>query len=45
MSFKRAARFSGIAFIVLFIASVVVSSVPKDTAGDKAWLAAYATPR
>jgi hypothetical protein len=43
MSFKRAAPFSGIAFIVFFIASVLVSSVPKDTAGDGAWIAAYAT--
>lgn len=43
MSLKRAAPFSGIAFVVLFIASIIVSSVPKDTAGDKAWIAAYAT--
>ena len=43
MSLKRAAPFSGIAFVVLFIASITVSSVPKDTAGDKAWIAAYAT--
>lgn len=43
MSLKRAAPFSGIAFVVLFIASITVSSVPKDTASDKAWIAAYAT--
>jgi hypothetical protein len=43
MSLKRAAPMSGVAFIVFFIASVAVSSVPKDTAGDRAWIAAYAT--
>jgi hypothetical protein len=43
MSWKRAAPLSGIAFVVFFIAGVGVSSVPKDTATDKAWLAAFAT--
>ena len=43
MSWKRAAPLTGIAFVVFFIASVAVSSVPKNTASDTAWLAAYAT--
>lgn len=43
MSWKRAAPLTGIAFVVFFIASVAVSSVPKNTASDAAWLAAYAT--
>ncbi|HEY3728172.1 MAG TPA: hypothetical protein VGL51_13410 [Solirubrobacteraceae bacterium] len=43
MSWKRAAPLSGIGFVVLFIAGVAVSSVPGNTASDKAWLAAYAT--
>ena len=42
MSWKRAAPLTGIAFVVFFIASVAVSSVPS-TARDTAWLAAYAT--
>ena len=28
---------------MFFLASVLVSTVPKDTASDGAWLAAYAT--
>jgi hypothetical protein len=43
MKWRRVAPYSGIAFVVFFIASVVVSSVPKDTASDHAWVAAYAT--
>lgn len=43
MNWKRVAPYGGIAFVVFFLASVVVSSVPKDTASDHAWLAAYAT--
>jgi hypothetical protein len=43
MNWRRVAPYSGIAFVVFFIASVVVSNVPKDTASDHAWLAAYAT--
>ena len=43
MNWRRVAPYSGIAFVVFFLASVVVSSVPKDTASDHAWLAAYAT--
>lgn len=43
MNWRRVAPYSGVAFVVFFIASVVVSSVPKGTASDHAWLAAYAT--
>lgn len=43
MNWRRVAPYSGIAFVVFFIASVVVSSVPSDTASDHAWVAAYAT--
>jgi hypothetical protein len=43
MSSKRTAPLSGIAFVVLFLASVAVSTAPKDTASDAAWVAAYAT--
>jgi hypothetical protein len=43
MKRRRVAPYSGIAFVVFFIASVAVSSVPKATASDHAWLAAYAT--
>ncbi len=43
MRLNRAAPLSGIAFVVFFIASVVVSSVPKSSASDRDWLAAYAT--
>jgi hypothetical protein len=43
MNWRRVAPYSGIAFVVFFIASVVVSSVPSDTASDPAWRAAYAT--
>ena len=43
MNWRRVAPYSGIAFVVFFLASVVVSSVPKDTASDQAWRAAYAT--
>jgi chromate transport protein ChrA len=43
MSWKRIAPYAGIAFVVFFAASVTVSTVPKDTASDHAWLAAYAT--
>lgn len=43
MSSKRAAPLSGIAFVVFFLASVAVSSVPKNTASDVKWVAAYAT--
>jgi hypothetical protein len=39
----RTAPLSGIAFVVFFIASIVVSSAPKATASDQAWIAAYAT--
>src|SRR5947209_624795 len=43
MTWRRIAPYSGIAFIVFFLASVAVSSVPSDTASDHAWLSAYAT--
>jgi hypothetical protein len=43
MNWRRAAPYSGIAFVVFFLASFVVSSVPRNTASDHAWLAAYAT--
>jgi hypothetical protein len=43
MNWRRAAPYSGIAFVVFFLASFVVSNVPSDTASDHAWLAAYAT--
>jgi hypothetical protein len=36
MSSKRAAPLSGIAFVVLFIASIAASTAPKDTASDAA---------
>lgn len=43
MNWRRVAPYSGIAFVVFFLASFVVSSVPSNTASDHAWLAAYAT--
>ena len=43
MSLKRAAPISAIAFIVLFIASVAVSSAPSATASNADWVAAYAS--
>jgi hypothetical protein len=43
MNWRRVAPYSGIAFVVFFLASVAVSSVPSDTASDHTWLAAYAT--
>jgi len=43
MTWRRVAPYSGIAFVVFFLAGVAVSSVPSNTASDKAWLAAYAT--
>ena len=43
MNWRRVAPYSGIAFVVFFLASVVVSNVPSGTASDHAWLAAYAT--
>jgi hypothetical protein len=43
MNRRRVAPYSGIAFVVFFVASVVVSSVPSNTASDHAWHAAYAT--
>jgi hypothetical protein len=43
MSVKRVAPISAIAFIVFFIASVAVSSVPSATASDADWVAAYAS--
>jgi cytochrome c-type biogenesis protein CcmH/NrfG len=43
MSVKRAAPISAIAFVVFFIASVAVSSVPSATASDADWVAAYAS--
>lgn len=39
----RIAPLSGIAFVILFIASVVVSSAPSATDPNSAWVAAYAT--
>src|SRR5579872_5907028 len=32
---------TGIAFVVLFVGSVIASSVPGDNAADKDWVAAY----
>jgi hypothetical protein len=43
MNWKRIAPYAGIAFVVFFAASVAVSTVPKNSASDQAWLAAYAT--
>jgi hypothetical protein len=43
MTANRAAPLSGLAFIALFAASVVISNVPANTASDSAWVAAYAT--
>lgn len=43
MSWRRVAPYSGVAFVVLFLAGVAVSSVPSNTASDHAWRAAYAT--
>ena len=43
MTANRAAPISGLAFIVLFAASVMVSNVPSATATNSAWVAAYAT--
>jgi hypothetical protein len=39
----RAARFSGIASVVFFLASIAVSNAPANTASDATWVAAYAT--
>jgi hypothetical protein len=38
---KRWEPLTGIAFVVLFILSTVVSNVPAATAGDRDWVAAY----
>jgi hypothetical protein len=43
MTIRRATPLSGIAFAVCFIASVAVSSVPANSAPDRAWVDAYAT--
>jgi hypothetical protein len=43
MNPHRAARFSGIASVVLFLASVAVSNVPANTASNAKWVRAYAT--
>ncbi len=43
MNPHRAARFSGIASVVFFLASVAVSNVPANTASDAKWVGAYAT--
>ncbi len=43
MTANRAAPLSGLAFIVLFAASVMISNVPSDTASNSAWVAAYAS--
>ncbi len=43
MRLNRAPQLSGVAFAVFFIASVMVSNVPSNTAGDHAWIAAYST--
>jgi hypothetical protein len=43
MNWRRFTPYTGIAFVVFFLASVVVSNAPKDTASDRAWVAAYAT--
>jgi hypothetical protein len=43
MNWRRVAPYTGIAFVVFFLASVAVSSVPSDTASDNAWRTAYAT--
>jgi hypothetical protein len=40
---SRRAPLTGIAFVVLFIASVTVSTAPSNTASDREWLAAYAS--
>jgi hypothetical protein len=39
----RAMTWTGIAFVVSFIASVVVSSPPSDNASNATWIANYAT--
>jgi hypothetical protein len=41
MSFKRAAPFSGIAFVVFFVIGVGASDVPSDSASNRTWIAAY----
>jgi hypothetical protein len=38
---RRWQPLSGIAFVVFFVASVVVSNVPADSESDQAWIAAY----
>ncbi len=43
MSVKRVAPISAIAFVVFFIASIAVSSVPSATASNADWVAAYAS--
>jgi hypothetical protein len=43
MTANRAAPLSGLAFIALFAASVMISNVPANTAPNSAWVAAYAT--
>jgi hypothetical protein len=39
----RWAPVSGLAFAIFFVAGVVASNVPADSASDRAWLAAYST--
>jgi hypothetical protein len=43
MDWRRVAPYSGIAFVVFFLAGVVVSNAPSNTASDHQWIAAYAT--
>jgi hypothetical protein len=43
MHARRLAPLTGIAFAVLFLASLVASNVPKNSASDREWVAAYAT--
>ena len=43
MTANRAAPLTGLAFIALFAASVMISNAPANTASNSAWVAAYAT--
>lgn len=43
MTANRAAPLTGLAFIGLFAASVLISNAPSNTANNSAWVAAYAT--
>ena len=40
-SVRRWEPYTGIAYVVLFVASLVVSNPPSDNASDSKWIASY----